>query len=151
MARFQKANHTSVIDKPINNCAAVQLHANCIKDDLSVDWKGLKGIFHNLEGMSMLKDGHAGVDLEIDRCRQTSHFDSDKFLWDKRHLMDLLGWSRGHLDKERANGIDSLRMQDELVLNGAPLKNRWPGKADRECERQLEISLKQETVSFRLV
>jgi hypothetical protein len=44
--------------------------------------------------------------------------------------MDLLSWSRGHLDKGRATRIESLRMQDEFVSNGAPLKNRWLGKAE---------------------
>jgi hypothetical protein len=99
---------TPVVDEPIDNRAAVQLHANCIEDDASVDWKGLEGIFHNLEGVSMLKDRNVGAGLAINRCRQTSHLDSDAFPHDKRHVMDLLGWSRGH----HANKIETLRMQD---------------------------------------
>ncbi len=79
-----------VVDEPINNCTAVQLSANCIEDDASVNWEGLKGIFHNLECV---------VDLGVNRCSQTTHLDSDKFPRDKRHLMDLLGWSRGHRAK----------------------------------------------------
>ncbi len=71
---------TPVVDEPINNCAAVQLRANFIKDDSSVNWKGLEGIFHNLEGMSMPKDRHAGVNLGIDRCRHTTHFNSDEVI-----------------------------------------------------------------------
>ena len=122
---------TPVVDEPSNNRAAVQLHANRIEDDSSVDWKGLEGVFHNLEGASMLKDRHAGVDLGINRCRQITHLGGDKFLQDKRHLMDLLGQSRGHCDEGRANRIESLRMQDEFVFNGAPLKNRWLGKSER--------------------
>jgi hypothetical protein len=90
--------------------------------------------------MSKLKDRHAGVNLGIDRCRQTSHLDSDKFVWDKHHLMDLLRWSRGHLDEEKANGIDSLRMQDEFVLNCTPLKNRWLGKAERALRATGDLS-----------
>jgi hypothetical protein len=50
-----------------DNCAAVQLHANHIKDDVSVDWKGLEGIFYNLEGMSTLEDRYVGVNLGINR------------------------------------------------------------------------------------
>ncbi len=46
-----------VIDEPINNRAAVQLCANHVKDDVSVNWEGLEGIFHNLECVSTLKDG----------------------------------------------------------------------------------------------
>jgi hypothetical protein len=56
---------TPAVDEPINDCAAVQLHANCIKDDSSVDWKGLKGVSHNLESVSTLKYWHAGVNLGI--------------------------------------------------------------------------------------
>ncbi len=57
-----------VIDEPIDNQAAVQLRANRIKDDVSVDWEGLEGIFHNFECVSMLEDRHVGVDLGVNRC-----------------------------------------------------------------------------------
>jgi hypothetical protein len=94
-----------VIDEPIDNRAAVQLCANCIKDDASVNWKGLKGVFHNLEGMSTLEDRHVGVDLGVNRCRQTTHLDSDEFPRDKCHLVDLLGWSRVHCAKGGQIGL----------------------------------------------
>ncbi len=90
---------TPVIDEPIDNRAAVQLRANCVKDDASVNWEGLEGIFHNLECVTTLKDRHVGVNLGVNRCRQMTHLNSDEFLKDKHHLMDLLGWSRGHRAK----------------------------------------------------
>ncbi len=96
---------TPVVDEPIDKCAAVQLRANCIEDDASVDWEGLEGIFHNLECMSTLKDRHVGVNLGVNRCRQTTHLNSDEFLQDKHHLMDLLGWSRSHCAKGGQMGL----------------------------------------------
>ncbi len=102
--RFVKSA-TPVVDEPINNCAAVQLRANHVEDDASINWKGLEGVFHNLEGMSMLRDRHVGVNLGVNRCRQTTHLDSDELPRDKHHLTDLLGWSRGHHVKGGQTGL----------------------------------------------
>jgi hypothetical protein len=51
--------------------------------------EGAQGFFHNLEGVGMLEDRHVGVDLGLNRCRQTTHLDSDEFPQSKHHLTDL--------------------------------------------------------------
>ncbi len=87
----------------------------------------------------MLKDWHAGVNLGIDRCRQASHLDSDKFPWDKRHFVHG-GWSIGHGNRESANGIDfwECRMNFRYI---APLESRWLGKAEKAWRATADLSV----------
>jgi hypothetical protein len=82
---------TSIVHQAIDYRAAVQLGAHRLKNEMCINKESLKSTLGDLKSVCTLKNGHAWLDLGINRCRQASDLDRNKVLGDKQHFVHLHG------------------------------------------------------------
>ncbi len=85
-----------IMHHAINNCAAVQLGASCLKNEVCINIESFKSALGYLKSMCMLKNRHAWLDLGVlTRCQQACDLDGNEVLGDKGYFMHLQGNGRG--------------------------------------------------------
>jgi hypothetical protein len=83
-----------IMHQIVDNHAAVQLGAHCLKNEVCINGESPKSALGNLKSMSMLKNGHAWLNLGINRCQQASSLDRNKVLGTTSQLSSTPFWQK---------------------------------------------------------